>query len=54
MENIFILNHLIQREKIRKKYNKVNAVFIDLKAAFDKVARGLLWDTLKKIGINRE
>lgn len=29
-------------------------IFIDLKAAFDKVARGLLWNTLKKIGINRE
>lgn len=54
MENIFILSHLIQREKRKKKENKVYAVFIDLKAAFDKVDRGLLWDTLEEKGVDKE
>jgi len=44
MDNIYILNHVIQREKIkRKEEKKVYALFIDLKAAFDNVNRGKLW-----------
>lgn len=38
IENVFILNHIIQRERI-KEDNKVYALFVDLKAAFDTVNR---------------
>lgn len=40
LDNIFVLNHIIQREKKQgKEGGKVYALFIDLKAAFDKVDR---------------
>lgn len=55
MDNIFILNHLSQREKRKGKgEDKVYAFFVDLKAAFDNVDRDKLWETLKDKGINRE
>lgn len=47
IDNVFVLNHLIQREKIEKK-DKIYVVFVDLKAAFDNVDRELLWDILDK------
>lgn len=46
------MSHLIQREKIEKK-DKIYAVFVDLKAAFDNVDRELLWDILDKKGISK-
>lgn len=42
IDNIFILNHLVQREG-GKKEAKVYALFVDLKAAFDNVQREVLW-----------
>lgn len=41
MDNIFVLNHVIQRE-LQKKRGKVCALFVDLRAAFDKVDREVL------------
>lgn len=38
IDNIFILDHLVQKEK-REKDKKIFPVFIDLKAAFDNVDR---------------
>lgn len=53
LENVFILSHLVQREK-KKKEDKVYAVFIDLKTAFDKVDREILWRTLEGKRIDKE
>lgn len=50
--NIFILNHLTQREK-KSGEGKVYAVFVDLKAAFDNVDKGKLWEDLEMKGINQ-
>ena len=50
MNNIFVLEHLIQMAKERKK--KLYAIFIDLKAAFDTVNRNKLWEIVKKVGIS--
>ncbi|XP_024884072.1 uncharacterized protein LOC112462473, partial [Temnothorax curvispinosus] len=53
MDNVFILNHLVQREKKKEgKESKVYALFVDLKAAFDNVDRKQLWSTLKDNGVN--
>lgn len=55
MDNIFILNHLVQRSKLREdRKEKVYALFVDLKAAFDKVDREILIDLLKEKGINKK
>lgn len=45
MDNIFILNHLIQKKKKKgEKEEKIYMMFADLKAAFDKVDRETLED----------
>jgi hypothetical protein len=51
MDNVYILNHIIGNE-IKKKGSKIYAFFVDLKAAFDNVERDLLWEYLRKKGIN--
>lgn len=49
LDNIFVLNHIIQREgENKKKSQKVYALFIDLKTAFDKVDRKKLWTIMEK------
>lgn len=53
MENIFIVNHLMQREK-REKEEKVYASFVDLKTAFDNVRREKLWECLKRKEVKQE
>lgn len=56
IDNIFILNHLVQREKESgkgKKDKKVFAFFVDLKAAFDNVKREVLWTIMEKKGIDK-
>lgn len=55
MDNIYILNHLIQREKAKKsgKDGTIWTLFIDLKAVFDNVDRAKLWDILEEKGINK-
>jgi hypothetical protein len=51
MDNVYILNHIIGNE-IKKRGSKIYAFFVDLKAAFDNVERDLLWEYLRKKGIN--
>lgn len=42
MDNIYVLNHLVQRVVAKGiKKEKVFALFVDLKAAFDKVNRAI-------------
>lgn len=54
LNNIFVLNHIIQREgENKKKSQKVYALFIDLKTAFDKVDRKKLWTIMEKKEINK-
>ncbi|XP_036145297.1 uncharacterized protein LOC118646456 [Monomorium pharaonis] len=53
MENIFILNHVVQREKL-KEDKKVFALFVDLKAAFDNIKRKELWNILEEIDIKKQ
>lgn len=52
MDNIFILNHVIQREK--GKGEKVYAMFVDLRATFDNVDRNKLWGILQDKGIEEQ
>ena len=54
LDNIFILDHLAQREDRDGKKDKVYAFFADLKAAFDNVDRGQLWKILREMGIDEE
>jgi len=52
VDNVFILNHLVQRgKKEGEKRKKMYAFFADLKAAFDNVEREVLWEILKKMKI---
>lgn len=54
IDNIYILNHIIQREKEKDKgKEKVYALFIDLKAAFDNIDRKKLWEILEEKDINK-
>jgi len=49
IDNIFVLNHLMQREtKQEEKDDKVYMLFADLKAAFDNVDRKILWEELRR------
>jgi len=53
--NIFILNHVMQREKrYGGKDSKVYLFFVDLKAAFDKVDRNRLREKLRRIRVKEE
>lgn len=46
IDNIFVLDHLIHREQQKKGKEKIYALFVDLKAAFDNIDRGKLWEIL--------
>ena len=53
IDNIFVLNHLVQRERIKDKGDKkVYAVFVDWEAAFDNVDREKLWDIMEDKGVD--
>lgn len=52
MDNIYVLNHIIQKE-IRKKGGKIFGFFMDLKSAFDKVDRKTLWEEMERRGIRK-
>lgn len=55
LDNIFVLNHIIQREGVNNKESpKVYALFIDLKAAFDDVDRKILWKIMENKGIDKK
>lgn len=51
MDNVYVLNHVIQT-RITRTRGKVYLVFIDLKAAFDKLDREVLWKAMENLGIN--
>lgn len=53
MDNVFILNHLVQRESM-KRDKKIYSIFVDLKVAIDNVERETLWKILKEKGFNEE
>lgn len=44
LDNVFVLSHMVQREK----KDKVYALFVDLRAAFDKVVKEKLWEVLEE------
>lgn len=50
MDNIHVLNCIINKQ-LGKKEGKLIALFINLKAAFDTVNRGVLIETMRKEGI---
>ena len=50
IENIKILKHLVGRRLKEKK--KVWAFFMDLKGAFDKIDRKVLWEMMRRRGIS--
>lgn len=52
MDNIYVLNHIIQKE-IRKKGGKIFGFFMDFKSAFDKVDRKTLWEEMERRGIRK-
>ncbi|XP_029054544.1 uncharacterized protein LOC114881833 [Osmia bicornis bicornis] len=52
MDNIYILKHVIDKQ-LAKKRGKLFAFFVDLKAAFDMVDRGRLWEAMEKSGIEK-
>ena len=50
MDNIYVLNHLINRQGTRKE-RKMVIFFIDLKAAFDSVDKEVLVRAMRKRGV---
>jgi len=50
VDSIFTLNYLINRQLI-KKGGKLVALFVDFKAAFDSVDRGVLVETMRERGV---
>lgn len=47
-DNIYVLNHIIQKE-IRKKGGRVFRFFMEIsKSAFDRVDRKILWETMER------
>jgi len=55
LDNIFILNHVLQRELRQGGGNeKVYLFFVDLKAAFDRIDRNKLMEVLRRGGVKEE
>lgn len=52
IDNVYVLNYVINRQLGREK--KVVAMFVDLKAAFDSVDRGVLYSAMRERGIREE
>lgn len=50
MDNIYVINYLINKQ-LGKKEGKMLALFVDLKAAFDSVDKGILLEAMRKRGI---
>ena len=50
-DHIFLLQTIVEKV-VKKNKNKLYAVFIDFKKAYDTVNRGLLFEKLKNLGIN--
>lgn len=55
MYNIFVLNYLVQRGELSEgKKEKIYALFVDLKAAFDTVNKDSLMEILEEKDINKK
>ncbi|XP_051169309.1 uncharacterized protein LOC127286774 [Leptopilina boulardi] len=52
IDNIYVINYLINRN-LRGKNGKLIATFVDFKAAFPSVNRGVLWRVLRERGIEQ-
>lgn len=52
IHNIYKLNYLMNRQ-LRKRGWKLIILFVDLKAAFDPVNRGVLMEEMKRKGIRK-
>lgn len=52
MNNIYVLQHVIKKE-LRRRGGKMFGFFMDLKAAFDRVDRKVLWEVMEKRGIRK-
>lgn len=50
LDNIYVLNYLINRQINRKK-SKLVVMFVDLKAAFNSVDRGILIRAMRERGV---
>lgn len=46
MDNVYVLRHVVRKE-LRKKEGKVYGFFMDLRAAFDRVDRNVLWEAME-------
>lgn len=53
MDNIYVLNYVVNRQ-IGRAGRKLVALFVDLRAAFDLVDKGVLVKTMKGKGIREE
>jgi len=49
MDNIYVVNYLINRQLGKRK--KAVTLFVDLKAAFDSVDRGIMYKAMRERGI---
>lgn len=52
IDNIYILNNIVQRKS--QKRSKVYVLFVDLKAAFDRIDREKLWRIMEEKGIDNK
>lgn len=52
LDNIYALNFFVNRS-LKEENGKLVAVFVDFKAAFPSVNRGVLWKTMKRMGIRQ-
>lgn len=50
IDNIYVLNMLINRQ-LNRKGGKMVALFVDMKAAFYSVDRGVLIETMRERGV---
>lgn len=50
MDSVYTPNYLVSRE-VNSKGGKLVAFFVDLKVAFDTIDRGILIETMRKMGV---
>lgn len=50
MDSVYTPNYLVTRE-VNSKGGKLVAFFVDLKVAFDTIDRGILIETMRKMGV---
>ena len=53
VDNIYVLNYLVNRNLSQKK-EKLIALFVDFKVAFDSVNRSILWKAMKEREVDEE